>query len=1018
VAELVFEVRAMAPPAVVELPDGSLEVTAVAADGDDGSLAGSYLMYEWLTGPAAKLGSSATFANPTRLYGAHVVLQPDWGSAGEKLLLVVSLKAGMAPSPVASWSTVVRTVDRPTVELQPSGGGGGGGGRTAVVRCGTAGATVYYRWNEPPDLEGTEGGGNGDDQAVGEWEEEEEDEGVAGGEEGALSTTDAGGDVTVERGAAAAAAAAAARLLFNATLVYRPGMVLELAPRRHGRSGMVKRSLHVVATAARSQPSAVVTFDIEGRTVSPPALWTSCGSGGRFLLPTLGGGGGGGGGGGDGIFNLKDVFEEPETIHYDAQVFLKADTRAHPGAVVHVQREGGGGVAVPSDHVLLEASQPGQHEVVAFAAGPGKLASVERTIRYMVERCEPPTVAVDAPDLDLDLDPAAAAPGTFALACPTPAVRFLYRLHAAPAGRHVRLVAVTPPVVRTVAKQLAVPLPRAEGGATKKDKMGAEYAFQMSNVLVRGTDSTVITLPLMRARFGKYMAAGNKALDYLRRLHSQPFATIDQVFTFLDTDGSGAVDVMELRRRFAETPLHTAATRGMLCAGLTLAFQPAPGPAAAESDTGAATGAETGIETGTDTTVAPARRLVVAAVLDGGAAAAAGDVAVGDAVIGINGLAVEQLAPSPGSTDGVEAGSEEQEQQWLTAIDQAVAVSPGAAVTLTVTRQVEETPQVTEAVGLQLGPGPDGAGATVVAVDAGGVAERAGGIVAGDVLTHVNGVDVRAIADLAVVNGLVHGGDGGGGGGPVVELGVIGSDSGPPDAGDDDAGWTLCTAAQAARIPIPPPGPAVGNQLVWVKAVRPGMLASVPTKALLYDAQAAHFRSRAARAAAEAERQAALLRKQQLADEQAAAERRVNQLAAAEQAQRAALELADSAAAAAAAALLEQQAAELEELRRLKAANRQSLQEGAERMRAMELDAARRTTALQLQLQSAAAAADAAREEAARLVTLELLAAETLAELLGTVVGHEVAAVAREALARKRTDAAGDHVLLSWPVLG
>jgi hypothetical protein len=56
-----------------------------------------------------------------------------------------------------------------------------------------------------------------------------------------------------------------------------------------------------------------------------------------------------------------------------------------------------------------------------------------------------------------------------------------------------------------------------------------------------------------------------------------------------------------------------------------------------------------------------------------------------------------------------------------------MAASAGAEVTPTETRQVEET--------TQLGPGPDGLGAMVAPVDAGEVAERAGGIVAGGVAT-------------------------------------------------------------------------------------------------------------------------------------------------------------------------------------------------------------------------------------------------------------------------------------------
>jgi hypothetical protein len=46
------------------------------------------------------------------------------------------------------------------------------------------------------------------------------------------------------------------------------------------------------------------------------------------------------------------------------------------------------------------------------------------------------------------------------------------RVHVALIGRHVRLVTATPPVVRTVDKQLAVPSSRAEGGATHKVKLG------------------------------------------------------------------------------------------------------------------------------------------------------------------------------------------------------------------------------------------------------------------------------------------------------------------------------------------------------------------------------------------------------------------------------------------------------------------------------------------------------------------------------------------------------------------
>lgn len=149
VAELTLNVQAVPSPEF-KYEDGILILSS--------SVPGSTLIYEWKSAGSVEGAethnnnqSLSMFNDAIHTYSNYEELEVDFKTPGKKILLAQSKKIGMAPSPIVRWTRIFKQVSAPVVESRNG---------KFLIRCRNREATIFYRWNLPPEperyMEGTD----------------------------------------------------------------------------------------------------------------------------------------------------------------------------------------------------------------------------------------------------------------------------------------------------------------------------------------------------------------------------------------------------------------------------------------------------------------------------------------------------------------------------------------------------------------------------------------------------------------------------------------------------------------------------------------------------------------------------------------------------------------------------------------------------------------------------------------------------------------------------------------------
>jgi hypothetical protein len=319
---------------------------------------GCSLVYEWVDGGGLEPTQAATHAGllmsaPITVAASEVRLGlGDLAARQGKVLLATAHSAGRARSEIVLWSVDTHRVHTPTIRISAANG--------MSMGCATPHATIFYRWNSPPDLAEIDG-----------------------------ARTQAGdADPTVH------------------TCRYVGGGAAMAVPLQGDRD---RRLLYAVAVAPNQPESAVAVADVAACLVSAPDVWSDDGA---VSLRLSGSADAAGDDGGDDglavcVLNLKEAFTDavsvnPATAFFIASLTADAAVRCTVGglnrlaaAATAAATADTAATAAATPRFTIPTDRPQVLEVSAVACKQDLEDSVVRRFRIVVEQVPTPLLQLD-----------------------------------------------------------------------------------------------------------------------------------------------------------------------------------------------------------------------------------------------------------------------------------------------------------------------------------------------------------------------------------------------------------------------------------------------------------------------------------------------------------------------------------------------------------------------------------------------------------------------------------------------